>query len=417
MAERNRIAREIHDTLAGGLGAIAVHADLLLEEAGGGESRVRPHVEILQGLVRRSLADARSSIWNMRAPVLEERDLAAALVALARQLGDGTGVEVVSRVEGRARRLPSTTENHLLRIAQEAVVNATKHARATRIDVELAFHDTEVRLGVRDNGRGFDVSSSAGALKERSPSGNGLGLVGMRERAAELHGDLLVQSAPGQGTLVRLTVPVGLTHRLRLLVVDDHPAFRAGLIALLGAQHDMEVVAEAGDAETALAAYRRERPDVVLMDLRMPGTGGVEIITRLGREFPEARVIVVTTFDADEDIHRAMQAGAKSYLLKGMSKDEIAGTIRAVYAGQQTLPADVARRLAERRQRAELTPREVDVLHLLTEGRSNKEIAAALFIAEDTVKGHLKTLFAKLGVQDRTEAAISAVRHGIVHLD
>ena len=204
---------------------------------------------------------------------------------------------------------------------------------------------------------------------------------------------------------------------IRLLVVDDHPAFRMGLTALIESQPDMAVVAETGDGRQAVEVFRRERPDVVLMDLRLPGLSGVEAIMSIRKQSPEARVIVITTYDWDEDIYRAMQSGASSYLLKDMSKDEIVGTIRAVHAGETKLPPSVANRLAQRRQRDDLTGRELEVLQLLTKGRSNKEIGAALFISEDTVKCHLKTLFAKLGVQDRTEAAICAIRHGIVHLE
>jgi DNA-binding NarL/FixJ family response regulator len=204
---------------------------------------------------------------------------------------------------------------------------------------------------------------------------------------------------------------------IRLMIVDDHPAFRMGLNSLVDSAPDMQVVAEAGDGLAAVDLYRREKPDIVLMDLRLPRMSGVESIIAIRKEFPGARVIVVTTYDADEDVFRAIQSGAKSYLLKDMSKEEIIGTIRAVHAGEERLPASVAHRLAQRRQRQELTERETEVLQLLTKGRSNKEIASALFVSEDTVKSHLKTLFAKLGVQDRTEAAISAIRHGIVHLE
>ncbi len=203
---------------------------------------------------------------------------------------------------------------------------------------------------------------------------------------------------------------------IRLLIVDDHPAFRAGLVTLLGDQADLRIVAQCGDGREAVELYRREKPDVVLMDLRLPGLSGVEAILAIRQEHPEARVIVVTTYDSDEDIYRAIQSGAKSYLMKDMSKAEIVGTIRAVHTGQEKLPASIAERLAERRRRPELTLREVEVLQLLVKGRSNKEIASGLSIAEDTVKSHLKTLFTKLGVQDRTAAAISAIRHGIVPL-
>lgn len=204
---------------------------------------------------------------------------------------------------------------------------------------------------------------------------------------------------------------------IRVMLVDDHLAFRKGMAALVESEPDLRVIAEAGDGAKALDIYRQNKPDVVLMDLRLPGMGGVEAIIAIRKEFPDARVIVLTTFDMDEDIFRAMQSGAKSYLLKDTPEDELAGTIRAVHAGKQVLPRKVAERLAERQKRADLSEREVEALQLLIKGRSNKEIGAALFITEDTVKAHLKTLFSKLHVKDRTEAAISAIKHGIVHLE
>jgi two-component system NarL family response regulator len=204
---------------------------------------------------------------------------------------------------------------------------------------------------------------------------------------------------------------------ITVMLVDDHPAFRVGMAALISREPGLRVVAETGNGNDALALYRRTRPDIVLMDLRLPGLGGVEATLAIRKEFPDAKVIVLTTFDADEDIYRAMQSGAKSYLLKDIPQEELSATIRAVFAGEQPLPAKVAGQLALRQRRADLSEREMEVLQLLTRGRSNKEISSSLFISEDTVKSHLKTLFAKLQVQDRTEAAISAIRHGIVHLD
>jgi two-component system NarL family response regulator len=204
---------------------------------------------------------------------------------------------------------------------------------------------------------------------------------------------------------------------IRVMLVDDHSAFRKGMAALIESEPDLQVVAETGDGHEALAVYRQNQPDVVLMDLRLPGIGGVEAILAIRKEFPDARVIVLTTFDTDEDIYRAIQSGAKSYLLKDTPDDELAATIRSVHAGKQMLSDKLARRLAERQQRPELTQREMDVLQMLIRGRSNKEIGGSLFLCEDTVKAHFKTLFAKLKVQDRTEAAIYAIRHGIVHLE
>jgi len=208
-----------------------------------------------------------------------------------------------------------------------------------------------------------------------------------------------------------------MSPKLRILIVDDHPTFRMGLAALVNSQPDMVVQAEVDTGEEAIAHYRREPADVVLMDLRLPGIGGVEATLSLLNRHPDAKVVVLTTYDTDEDIYRAIQSGAKSYLLKDMSTAEIIGTIRAVHEGTADLPTIVAERLSERLQRQALTNREREVLLLLVKGRSNKEIAAALGISDETAKSHLKTLFTKLGVRDRTDAAISAIRHGIVHLD
>jgi len=207
------------------------------------------------------------------------------------------------------------------------------------------------------------------------------------------------------------------TDSIRVMLVDDHPAFRKGIAALIESEPDLKVVSETGDGSEAVEVFRRSKPDVVLMDLRLPGMGGVEATMAIRKEFPDAKIIVLTTFDADEDIYRAIQSGAKSYVLKDTPDDELAATIRSVHAGEARLSSRVAQRLAERQQRADLSQREMDVLQLLIKGRSNKEIGAALFVTEDTVKAHLKTLFSKLNVRDRTEAAISAIRHGIVHLE
>jgi len=204
---------------------------------------------------------------------------------------------------------------------------------------------------------------------------------------------------------------------IRVLVVDDHPAFRFGLVGMLEGLPDMVVAAEAADGIEAVETYRRERPDIVLMDLRLPRLSGVEAIQKIRADFPELKVIVVTTYDTDEDIYRAILAGAKSYLLKDTSRDELLKTIRSVMNGQDVLPSSVEQSLFARMSREGVTPRELLVLQLLVKGRSNKEIATHLEVAEVTVKFHLKSLFAKLQVQDRTQLAVEAIRQGIVHLD
>ncbi|MDQ8181025.1 response regulator transcription factor [Pelagicoccus sp. SDUM812005] len=204
---------------------------------------------------------------------------------------------------------------------------------------------------------------------------------------------------------------------IRVMIADDHPSMRMGLVALINQQPGMTVIAEASDGEEAIEVFEDTLPDVTLMDLRMPEMGGAEAILAIRKKFPEAKIIVLSTYDWDEDIHRALQSGAASYLLKDMPIEDIAETVKLVNEGDTSLPQSVAKRLELRSQRDQITERERDVLEALIKGRSNKEIASSLSISEETVKSHLKTLFAKLRVRDRTEAAIAAIRHGIVHLD
>ena len=208
-----------------------------------------------------------------------------------------------------------------------------------------------------------------------------------------------------------------MTDHIRIMIVEDHHVVRQGFIALLRTVEGFEIVAEAPDGNRAIELYRLHQPDVTLMDLRLPTIGGVETITRIRAEFPNARIIVLTTFDGDEDIYRALQAGAKGYLLKGMNVEELIAAIKTVSRGKSRIPAEVAERLAERLAGPTLTDRETDVLRLIVSGNSNKEIAGALFISEATVKTHVNNLLGKLGVTDRTQAATTALQRGIVHFD
>lgn len=200
------------------------------------------------------------------------------------------------------------------------------------------------------------------------------------------------------------------------MVVEDHQVVRQGLVALLATVPDMTVIAETGDGKRAVELFREHQPDVTLMDLRLPTMGGVEAVIQIRRDSPAARIIVLTTFDGDEDIYRALQAGARAYLLKGMSGDELMDAIRAVHAGKSRIPPIVAERLAGRMGGHSLTGRELEVLKLIVSGKSNKEIGAELSISEATVKTHINSILSKLGVSDRTQAATTALQRGIVHL-
>jgi len=205
-------------------------------------------------------------------------------------------------------------------------------------------------------------------------------------------------------------------NKIRLLLVDDHLVVRIGLRGLLETQADLEVVAEAAGGDAAIREFEKHRPDVTLMDLRMPDRSGPEAIAAIRQKFPDARVLVLTTFDNDEDIYRALEAGAVGYLLKSTDSKPLLATIRAVHAGTYRLPADIAARMAQRRAMPELSPREREVLELIVRGKSNKEIGSALGVAENTVKNHVKVILDKLGVQDRTQAATTAIQRGLVRL-
>ena len=208
-----------------------------------------------------------------------------------------------------------------------------------------------------------------------------------------------------------------MSEQIRILVVDDHIVVRQGLVALLNTVPDITVVAEASDGQEAVEAFRKHAPDITLMDLRLPKVAGADAISLIRQQSPGARIIVLTTFDGDEDIFRALQAGAKGYLLKGTDVDELTAAIRAVYAGKSRIPSFVAEKLAERMGGPALTSRELEVLKRIVAGRSNKEIAGDLHISEATVKTHINSLLSKLNVSDRTQAATTALQRGIVHLD
>lgn len=204
---------------------------------------------------------------------------------------------------------------------------------------------------------------------------------------------------------------------IRILVVEDHHVVRHGLVALLSVVDGVEIVGQAADGEAAIAEYALCHPDVTLIDLRLPKLSGVEVIQKVRAEQPHARFIVLTTYDGDEDIYRALQAGARAYLLKGMTVEVLVSTIHTVHAGKSLIPPVIAQKLAERMSTEQLTHREQDVLEQIVRGKSNKEIGIELDISEATVKTHINNLLSKLGVTDRTQAATAAIQRGLVQLN
>jgi len=203
---------------------------------------------------------------------------------------------------------------------------------------------------------------------------------------------------------------------IRVLSVEDHPVFRQGLATIIGTESDMVLVGQAATAAEAIAEFRRLRPDITLMDLRLPGTNGTDALIAIRGEFPKARVIMLTSSESDGEIQRALRAGASGYVLKSMPQDKLLAVIRSVHAGKRHVPADVAARLAEHLGEEDLTARELEVLRLIQDGYKNKQIADKLSISENTVNFHIKNLVDKLGATDRTHAVTIAVRRGLLQV-
>ena len=431
--ERQRMAREIHDTLAQGLTGIITQLEAA-QQTGNDAERER-RIGNAKRLARDSLAEARRSVQALRPQALENSRLPEALADEVARWSVTSGVAGEVETTGEARALHPEVEVTLLRVAQEALANVAKHAGASRAGVTLSYMEDVVSLDVRDDGAGFvppgppaaerqpgqrepaDASQSTGPAERRLRPDRDAAAGQPAGRAA---GDR-VGTGGGHGRIGQpARHPAGRIHVsqiIRLLIADDHPVVRDGLRGIFEASGEFEVAGEAANGREAVDRAAALRPDVVLMDLRMPVLDGVSAIRLLAEKGVSARVLVLTTFDTDTDVVPAIEAGATGYLLKDSPPDELLRGVRAAARGEAVLSPSVATRLlGQVRQpaREPLSQRELDILGLIAQGCSNREAAARLFISEATVKTHVLHIYAKLGVNDRAAAVATGFERGLL---
>ncbi|MGC9334039.1 MAG: response regulator, partial [Anaerolineae bacterium] len=440
--ERQRLARELHDSVTHDLYSITLYAEAAARLlASGNTGAVAEQLREVRATGQEALREMRQLIFELRPPVLDKEGLVTALRARLDAVESRAGIQTELRVSGE-RRLPHALEKALYRVLQETLNNVVKHARAARVTLDLNFADDAVVLQVSDNGIGFDPAAAR--------MGGCLGLEGMNERLRAMGGRLQVESAPGKGTKVTVQIdtsralpskpaPVSLPRMLtlpgpdprslphtpiRVLVADDHAIVRKGIRALLETQAGVEVVGEAGNGQETLDRVEELQPDVVLMDLLMPGVDGIEATRRIVARQPKARILVLTSFSSDEKIFPALRAGALGYLLKDSGPEDLLQAIQHVYHGRSSLDPLVASKvLRELTQPSDRPPapgtlseREREVLRLLGHGLSNREIADKLVITQATVRSHLSNILSKLHLDNRPQAVLYALREGVASL-
>lgn len=454
--ERNRLAREMHDTVAQSLTGLILQIETAKTAVETGDLNAAAELlGMARGQAKHALEDTRRAVQGLAPASLEHLTTAKAIAEEARRFESETAIPALFIQTGEEQPLTPDQQTALLRITQEALTNARKHAQAQRVRVGLQFGAENVSLIVEDDGIGFDVDAAA----TPGPQG-GYGLFGMRERARLLDGELEIESPPGWGTRLRAVLPyrpkaasaivravvpataplTAAANRLpqtataivapspnaiRVLLADDHDITRQGVRSMLEAGGEIVVIGEATDGAQAVAQARTLRPDVVLMDIQMPLMNGLEATRVLHMEIPDLPVVILTTFQTAESVAEALGAGAKGYLLKDADASDLIAAIRAARRGEALLAPAVTERLATLAASQPvgsanpaspdaLNEREQEILQLLARGARNKEIAAQLFLSIKTVEYHMAHLFHKLGVSNRTEAARVATERGLV---
>ena len=393
--ERRRIRRDLHDGLGPSLAGLGLQVDAMTNLLAAGRP-VEDRLDTLQTGLRGTVAEVRRIVEGLRPPALDDLGLFGALAELGHQLSGGTGLELAVELPGEAPAMPAAVEAAAYRIAQEALTNVVRHADASRCRVAGSLSDDALVLEVSDDGRGGAGVGPGGRDAHHAGAGAGDRRAGRRP-----------QPRPGYVGDDPAAAARWGARMIRVLVVDDHPLFRDGLTALLETLPDVVVVGDAGDGDTAVSRAIELRPDVVLMDLNLPGTPGLEATRRIVAAAPGCAVLVVTMLADDASIAAAMRVGARGYVLKEAGQDEVLAAIRTVAAGGAVFGPGVAARLLDRPAGGTgLTARESEVLALLADGRSNAEIARELGLSLKTVQNHVSNVLAKLQVRDRTQAAL-----------
>ena len=430
--ERSRLAREIHDTVVQNLISVILHLELAEGQLRTDVPAALMEIKRAYGLARHSLEEARRAVLDLPPLSLE---LASLDQAVAREVKGlrGQGIDARFSLVGLPTALDSESEVALYRIVQEILANVRKHAQASQVTAVLEYGPETVMLTVSDNGIGFEAD---GLRQGPSPKGC-FGLAGARQRAALLGGDLVIESALGRGTKVMARIPTAArppatapdavpaaeaasSSRIRVLIIEDHEVTRRGIRDVLKEYADIEIVGEAGDGEEGLEKTRSLRPDIALLDMRIQGVSGIDLLTAMKEEGLSTRCLILTAYRSGDLVVDAIRAGAHAYLLKDAPSTDLVAAIRAVQRGEILLGAAVGGDLVQRMNGLDtvmpeaLTTRELQVLSLIAKGFQNKEIARELSLTEATVKYHVAHLLEKLGVGNRTEALSKALELGLI---
>ena len=405
MAERLRISRDLHDVLGHNLTSLTVHLDVADRLAQGASVE---HVRCARTIAGTLLDEVRGVVSQIR---VQPVDLRATLLSLTEGL---PGLRVDLTLPDELTALDPARADAILRCVQELITNTLRHAQAHELSIEIRQSaDGALSIAARDDGRGGEVVE-------------GHGLSGMRERFEALGGSLSIACAPGRGFSVQGQIPaLGSRCVIRVCLADDQALFRSGVRALLALFEGIAVVAEADQGEAAVAKVLECRPDVLLLDVRMPRLNGVEVLSALARESALPPTLLLTTFEDDAALIGGIRAGARGFLLKGTTPETLVEAIRTVAAGGTFLHAALTPsgqgadlhgdwRLPPLSAADPLTAREREVLSLMTNGLANTQIAAALRLGEGTVRNHVSNILAKLGVSDRTKAVLVALRQRLV---